>query len=1130
MSIKPISENFRKDYQDFSGGLNTRNSQLVIPANQFAQLDNCVVNDKQLLEKAKGYTNANSPFPDSSSSFIRMLVNFRRGSVSEKLVCAALDASNTNATYQVDLKESAGDGTWSYIGYNIGKASFVSGSKTVTGSSGTLWLANIKPGDKIQATSGSWYEVGSVTTNTSLELTINFAQSSTGAVDYLARPVLHKSSIPRAVTFNNNLVIVDGNVTPLSYNGTCVYNVPAAYSPQPQFKFIEVHKNRVFAADADNIYWSAVDDETSWLEVAQEPVFTQSGGSICGIKSFGDSLVVLKDNGRVFQVFGSFDQTAEGSPAFIRALDMPENMGVIAGYTAVVHDDARLYFLSESGVYSIGSSMDLKKESLSVIPEIQNLVLKSSVTGTNSFQFDTKPQWDLGTHNGTRATSSGELVTYGDHTNLSNISRHIAGDGNDIAGNNTNCVIATDGKVYAPFIESSGRYLKCTIWDTDGTTTTETVADTRSLPVGYTPYNTNTFFGSLKCAISSSNKIGVAISRITDNGSGYTYEVIFMERVAGTWTITLAATTSGLHFVDAFIYNSGEDPRLVLAPSTRTSMGYYRRVAGVWTSSAISMYATSAYGCSMVFTSTSHVSLFVNYHTDFIHQISADDGASWSSDETIVVAGGEWGRKGQIVLDNIGDIKVAYSTYTTSTGYPARIVHRNLTRNVSTTISTSTEEELGGYQYVNYGDLFFIIKGPRGVDAAYEYFVIDAAHTIGSSATFANGNATVTGSNTKWLTFLSVGDRIKLLTDDETKYGTILSIETDTSLTLTATYTGSSSTGNYVSVHRKTVFGSDVGASGVTTAYTEQYRQPSLTSYGTLVVSEAPNSSDGMSIRRISFNPTWTSPEEHDSTLSEWGTYIVTDEIKPNSTIVYQSAVDTATMANPDYSTIIPPVKVSSESSKTYFKTKISFNVSGFSSCSIGKLTVNFTGAGVDAKIPTAVAYDNEIYFAATQTGESANNKELLLDRGHVWSTHFYPVTFMTRFLGNLWGGSSLNGDVFCLRSGYNYDGSAYTATALFKEDLLGSLELEKDIYKVYVVFEKQSTGTFTLSYRTNNYRTVGGSDWTSQVINSTGEGMAEVLIGQRASSLQFKISNSGSNERMGIIGLIVLYGFLNLR
>ena len=57
------------------------------------------------------------------------------------------------------------------------------------------------------------------------------------------------------------------------------------------------------------------------------------------------------------------------------------------------------------------------------------------------------------------------------------------------------------------------------------------------------------------------------------------------------------------------------------------------------------------------------------------------------------------------------------------------------------------------------------------------------------TATFTNGSATVTGTGTKFVNEVSVGDWLHLSADTNS-WGVVKSVESDTSLTLTAAYAG----------------------------------------------------------------------------------------------------------------------------------------------------------------------------------------------------------------------------------------------------------------------------------------------------------------------------------------------------
>ncbi|HEX9058919.1 MAG TPA: hypothetical protein VF941_01925 [Clostridia bacterium] len=72
---------------------------------------------------------------------------------------------------------------------------------------------------------------------------------------------------------------------------------------------------------------------------------------------------------------------------------------------------------------------------------------------------------------------------------------------------------------------------------------------------------------------------------------------------------------------------------------------------------------------------------------------------------------------------------------------------------------------------------------------------IGLSSTLTGSVTFAASTA-VTGTGTKFLTEVPVGSQIKLSTDSDTVYATVVSVADDTHLTLSASYTGTAGSGS----------------------------------------------------------------------------------------------------------------------------------------------------------------------------------------------------------------------------------------------------------------------------------------------------------------------------------------------
>ncbi len=196
---------------------------------------------------------------------------------------------------------------------------------------------------------------------------------------------------------------------------------------------------------------------------------------------------------------------------------------------------------------------------------------------------------------------------------------------------------------------------------------------------------------------------------------------------------------------------------------------------------------------------------------------------------------------------------------------------------------------------------------------------------------------------------------------------------------------------------------------------------------------------------------------------------------------------------------------------------------------------MSYTGTGADAKIPFGYVYNNEMYLSVATPSASGNNEIIFLDRVGAWGTFTTGTCAMTRYNQQLYIGSSVNGSIYKFRQGYNANSSDYSLTAISKEDLLGSIELEKEIYKVYIIYETQLAGTFTFSYRFDNFMNPNSSNttgWVDSVIDHTVGSVVEIagMGGQKCSSIQFKVSQDDKDVQVGIVGFIVLYDYYSLR
>ena len=140
-----------------------------------------------------------------------------------------------------------------------------------------------------------------------------------------------------------------------------------------------------------------------------------------------------------------------------------------------------------------------------------------------------------------------------------------------------------------------------------------------------------------------------------------------------------------------------------------------------------------------------------------------------------------------------------------------------------------------------------------------------------------------------------------------------------------------------------------------------------------------------------------------------------------------------------------------------------------------------------------------------------------------------YPINTLTNYKTSLYGGSSLQGDLFKLKQGYLANGSTYNCDYQSKEDFLGNPIQEKDFYKVYVIYEVQSAGQFTFSYRTDNY--VGETTWTDKVVDQTQNGFIDIPINNfHKRSIQFRVQSTANGFATKIIGFVLIYGLNSLR
>lgn len=1039
-----IKEN--KVYQDFTDGLNDRVSPIILKESEATVLNNAVVNDRGILEKIKGYMKDHSPFPASSDSFIRFLLNLKIGSSVDVLLMAAQDNGNTNALYKVDFKKTSGDGTSTYIGHTTGTASFVSGNVNVSGA-GTTWLTQLKAGDKIKATAhadSAYTEISSVTNDTNLVLVSGYAGATAAAAPYIARIIWSKNNVPRGIVFNNKAVITNGSETPFTYNNTSVVLITDPDAPKA--RYVEVHKQRVFMANTPSnpsrIFWSAVNDEQSWDPAAQEDIFPQDNGTIVSINSFADSLIVFKNSGStnaIYQVVGNFDQTAVGSPTYIRKVETTQNIGIISERSPVIHN-GNLYFISETGLYVMDQRLIVQKVTFNIDNFIKSLNFSLGPQQSKTYTFDTTAQWNTGTFAGTRGTSD-KLAAIFDLLTIT--------DARVYRGCSAVC-IDSSRNVHIAYVSSSDntklRYKKWLVSDL-------------SVSVDETVTTAASAIDCLSMDLRADGTPGIFYKTGTISGI-----YAFTERLSGTWITPQQVVTWNDNFngpdnaAISFRYRTDNEPRAMWGFNTSagTSGGpgwtYYGRAGGVTWSQKSSFSPgpiETKWSCSLYMVDDDHprAALIgikdnaIGQSIEFLTPGAGSDVLSTIGEELAITTSAS--TAGCSIQKNSGGEFV--SVYTDS----GMLKKRNHTTTTTTTLDANPTSFFGGYVYYSANDYASLIVESSG--STLERYLYETSGIL--------QNDTTLGVATK----ITPGDR-GMHNINET----------------------------FVSA----LFGA---------------------------------SANNLVIRRLAFRSIWLSPENSDATLSAWGTYDVAGEIDNGATVTQEIALNTVSPPTV-FNSITPGALISSDPTKVFIKNRITFVLGTFAAPEIGSIVDNYIGAGVDAKQIVGISFFNELYYAGTVTGGTANNKVLIDDKFGSFLNTDYPISAFERFKSKLYAGLSTKGDLLILLQGYNFDHVAYNLDAQLKEDFLDSVEVDKDIYKIYVLFETKASGSFVFSYRLDNFKTNGGVAWTDTTIDQTANGIAEIPVGQAARSIQFRVQNNNLDNQLGLFSFVIVYGKLNIR
>lgn len=364
-------------------GLSTKKHATKIADNKSPSVTNMYVSAKDALTPLPGYVLDGTPF----STFTMTLVPFNLSNGTKYLILS--DGT--------DWKYTTGNGTYSYLGYTTGT---VTRSGTALTGTSTDWDGNIEAGDQFKYDADStWLNIASVNSDTSITLSSGSGATS-GA--YMIRKVMAGGNIPVGVVLNDVAVLSDGDRIADSWNGTSLLDI-ANMTP---VKHLVLHKRHVFGAINSTIYWSDINAPTTWTVTNTETIFNKDGGEIIALKSYASSLVVLKNNGKIYQFVGEAPFDATNATYSILAIDTPEGMGNIAPRTVVVHRGL-LWFLASTGWYTF-DGVTVAKVSEDIQTTTDSIHVPSSLGSSSSFSFvdDTDAEFDAGTHSSTDSISN----------------------------------------------------------------------------------------------------------------------------------------------------------------------------------------------------------------------------------------------------------------------------------------------------------------------------------------------------------------------------------------------------------------------------------------------------------------------------------------------------------------------------------------------------------------------------------------------------------------------------------------------------------------------------------------------------------------------------------------------------
>ena len=345
---------------DLSGGLNDRAAPLIQDNQCTSNSKDCFFNLLGGVETRYGNNVFNS-VPGTGQSPLDFVMAFVTGAED------TLIAARQGLLYYIGAGTPGG--SWTNMYYTNGTATFTNGSSTVTLATGTSeWTTQLGASDKISADGSTFYTVSSVTNDTTLVLTANFAEGTTTAA-YSARQITISGRPAKGVMYNGSLYFQTGGVSnSIMYtsNGTSTRRQAATAALVLLINF----KNYLFGVRQDNVtnssrlYWSALLDAASWPASTFVDVSPSDGEPIRALVVHNDLLFIFKETSIWYLAGDVFDPS---NPTYVlRKLANPQLIGTTHGESVKVFGD-KIMFLGPDGIYALtglGSIVNITANSL----------------------------------------------------------------------------------------------------------------------------------------------------------------------------------------------------------------------------------------------------------------------------------------------------------------------------------------------------------------------------------------------------------------------------------------------------------------------------------------------------------------------------------------------------------------------------------------------------------------------------------------------------------------------------------------------------------------------------------------------------------------------------------------------